>query len=433
MHIATIWEALLVLRQPEGVFLAGLAYSAEENIEESMQELDRLTVTAGGAVLGKHLFKRIHPTAATFFGPGQVEEIRRQAGPLGADLVIVDHELKPGQQRNLEKILGVRVIDRTQLILDIFARRAKTHEGKIQVELAQLTYLLPRLIGKGGELSRLGGGIGTRGPGETKLEDDRRRLRTRIALLKRQLETVKKTRALHRQDREAVPLSLVSLMGYTNAGKSALLRALTGAAAFVEDKLFATLDLSTRKMVLPPSQEILLTDTVGFIRRLPHHLVAAFRGTLEEIVSADLLLQVVDSSHPDWQGQIKVVSQVLAELGAADKPQIMVFNKTDLISRAMHHRLRHQFPGAVLVSALTREGLEQLVETLKIKLAETWQRIHLRLQYDESDLRALILKRGRVIREKYGAQDLSLVVELPPKTIGQLQRWRQEKGRRQKE
>jgi GTP-binding protein HflX len=414
--------------QPEKVFLTSLAYqNGSEDTDESLRELERLTATAGGVVVATRTFNRPRPQAALFFGSGQVEEVRQKIGEQAVDLVIVDHELKPSQQRNLEQIWQTRVIDRTQLILDIFARRAKTHEGKLQVELAQLSYLLPRLIGKGSVLSRLGGGIGTRGPGETKLEYDRRRLRTRIAVLKRQLETLKKTRNLHRRDREAVPLSLVSLVGYTNAGKSALLRVLTGQPAFVENKLFATLDLATRKLVLPPSQEILLTDTVGFIRRLPHHLVAAFRGTLEEVVSADLLLHVIDCAHPDWQNQVKVVEQVLSDLGAQAKATVLVFNKTDIVSQAMHRRLRYQYPDCVLVSAKTRAGLDELLEAIKIRLAECWQRIRLRLKYDESDLRALIRKRGRVIREVYGTNAISLDVELPPKVIGQIKHLQKEK------
>ncbi|MCK5242287.1 GTPase HflX [bacterium] len=415
--------------EAENVFLLSLTYQGgPEDSDESLQELERLAITAGGVVQGKHVFSRTRPTAALFFGPGQVEELNKQIRAGDIDLLIVDHELKPSQQRNLEQAWQIRVIDRTQLILDIFARRAKTHEGKLQVEMAQLSYLLPRLVGKGTELSRLGGGIGTRGPGETKLEYDRRRLRARVAHLKKQLETLKRTRKLHRLDREAAQLSLVSLVGYTNAGKSALLRSLTGEQAFVEDKLFATLDLSTRKLVLPPSQEILLTDTVGFIRRLPHHLVAAFRGTLEEVVSADLLLHVIDCAHSDWEGHIQVVEQVLADLGAQEKPEILVFNKTDKVSRAKHHRLRHQFPGCVLVSALHKIGLEKLLEAIKVKLAESWQRIHLRLNYNEADIRALVLKRGRVIKETYGTNSMSLQVELPAKIAGQIKHMRKNKG-----
>jgi GTPase len=405
--------------EAENIFLLSLTYQGgPEDIDESLKELERLTATAGGVVIGNRVFSRNRPYAALFFGTGQVEALKNEIQEKEIDLLIVDHELKPSQQRNLEEAWQIPVIDRTQVILDIFARRAKTHEGKLQVELAQLSY------GKGTELSRLGGGIGTRGPGETKLEQDRRRVRTRVAHLKKQLETLKRTRKLHRLDREAVPLPLVSLVGYTNAGKSALLRSLTGEKAFVEDKLFATLDLSTRKLVLPPSQEVLLTDTVGFIRRLPHHLVAAFRGTLEEVVSADLLLHVIDCAHPDWERHIQVVEQVLADLGAQDKPSLYIFNKIDKVSRAMHHRLCHQFQDCVLISALHKTGLKKLLEAIKVKLAESWQEVHLRLDYAEADIRALVLKRGRVIKEHYGTNSMSLHVELPAKLIGQIKHMR---------
>ncbi len=409
------------------VYLISLKFQGgADDGEESLQELERLTITAGGDVAGNRLFSRPHPYAALFFGPGQTKEIKKTIDELRVDLVVVDHELKPSQQRNLEQVFEVRVIDRTQLILDIFAQRAKTHEGKLQVELAQYSYLLPRLSGKGVELSRLGGGIGTRGPGETKLEQDRRQLRTRISVLKKQIETLKRTRKLHRQERESVPLPLVSLIGYTNAGKSALLKTLTGENAFVQDKLFATLDLSTRKLILPPSQEILLTDTVGFIRRLPHHLVAAFRGTLEEVVSADLLLHILDCSHFDWEGHLRVVNSVLEDLKARDKPVILVFNKIDLVSRAMHHRLRYQFPGCVLVSALRKDGIQDLLEALKVQLAETWQEIILRIPYNQSDILSLIKRRGRIIKEIYGPKIITLQAELPPQIIGLVKQWKKE-------
>jgi len=406
----------------EKTFLVSLKYQGGlGDMASSLSELERLTGTAGGEVVGVKQFSRPRPDAALFLGSGQVQELKSLAARQAWDLLIVDHELRPIQQRNLEETLALRVIDRTQLILDIFARRARTHEGKLQVELAQLSYLLPRLIGKGVLLSRLGGGIGTRGPGESKLEYDRRRLRSRIAVLKRQLETLKRTRQLHRRDRESVPLPLVSLVGYTNAGKSALLSALTGNRTFIEDKLFATLDLTTRKLILPPAQEVLLTDTVGFIRNLPHHLVAAFRGTMEEVVAADLLLHVIDCAHRSWENQSRTVDQVLKELGAGSKLCLPVFNKIDKIGQAARHRLDHQFPGAVQVSALTGEGLDKLVPMVKEKLAGGWRKITLRLPYEQSHLRALILRRGRLIKESYGQKIITLQVELPPKIIGQIQ------------
>ncbi len=415
----------------EQTILVTLAYQGgPPDTDESLAELQRLTATAGGEVVLAKKFSRTKPDAALFFGSGQVSQLADRLRVLQADLLIVDHELRPVQQRNLEAALRCRVIDRTQLILDIFARRAHSHEGKLQVELAQLSYLLPRLTGKGVALSRLGGGIGTRGPGETKLEYDRRRVRDRIVVLKKQLRSVAQTRFLHRQDREAVPLPLVSLVGYTNAGKSALLNALTGEKALVEDKLFATLDLATRKVILPPSLEILLTDTVGFIRRLPHYLVAAFRGTLEEVVSADLLLHVVDGADADAAGHILTVRQVLGELGARDKATILLLNKADIISRNLRARLTHQFPTALLVSAVTGQGLDRLRREIGRRLARDWPTVTLRLPYAEADLRALILRRGRVLRESFGATMVTLRAQLPPKLLGQIEeirrRYRQE-------
>lgn len=405
----------------ERALLATLKYSGgPEDAAESLAELERLTATAGGETVRTKTFSRLRPDAALFFGSGQVAELSRLAHAHDADLLIVDHELRPIQQRNLERELGVRVIDRTQLILDIFARRARSHEGKLQVELAQLSYLLPRLTGKGAELSRLGGGIGTRGPGESKLEYDRRRVRERITVLKGQLETLKRTRSLHRQDREAVPLPLISLVGYTNAGKSALLNALTRESTLVEDKLFATLDLSTRKLVLPPSLEVLLTDTVGFIRRLPHYLVAAFRSTLEEVVAADLLLHVVDASQPEWTAQIRIVEQVLEELDAKGKPILLVFNKLDKLRPAQRLRMAHQRRAAVMVSALTGEGLDKLREAMAEKLATAWEKVTVRLPYERADLRALVLRRGRLLKESYGQKGMTLKAQLPPKLLGQI-------------
>jgi GTP-binding protein HflX len=338
----------------------------------------------------------------------------------------VDHELRPIQQRNLEEVLKVRVIDRTQLILDIFAQRAKSHEGKLQVELAQSSYLLPRLTGQGVALSRLGGGIGTKGPGETKLEYDRRRLRDRMAVIKQELEALKRTRRLHRQDRESVPLPIVSLVGYTNAGKSALLNALTREKALVEDKLFATLDLATRKLVLPPALEVLLTDTVGFIRRLPHSLVAAFRGTLEEVVSADLLVLVVDISHPDWQAQIQTVRNVLKELGAENKPTVLAGNKIDLVKPMARRRLAHELPGGIQISALSGEGLDKLRAAMAAGLAKAWETVTLRLPYDRADVRVWVMRRGRILKESYGPQMITLKVQLPASVAGKIREFRQQ-------
>ena len=298
-------------------------------IDESMAELERLADTAGAVIVGKFIQRREKPDAAFFLGRGKVAEIAMEVQNRDATLLILDDELTPSQQHNLEQMLGIKVIDRTALILDIFAQRARTREGKLQVELAQLQYNLPRLGGQGLVLSRLGGGIGTRGPGETKLEVDRRRIYARIHDLEAQIDAVQKNRHLHRRRRKLSRIPLVALVGYTNAGKSTLLNRLTGSEVFAEDKLFATLDPTTRHLVLPEKQEILLTDTVGFIQKLPHTLVKAFRATLEEVQEADLLLHVVDCSNENYEQQIESVVEVLKELDAVNKPTLYVFNKAD--------------------------------------------------------------------------------------------------------
>uniref|UniRef100_UPI00242D773F GTPase HflX n=1 Tax=Mitsuokella multacida TaxID=52226 RepID=UPI00242D773F len=301
-------------------------------IDESMAELERLADTAGAVIVGKFIQRREKPDAAFFLGRGKVAEIAMEVQNRDATLLILDDELTPSQQHNLEQMLGIKVIDRTALILDIFAQRARTREGKLQVELAQLQYNLPRLGGQGLVLSRLGGGIGTRGPGETKLEVDRRRIYARIHDLEAQIDAVQKNRHLHRRRRKLSRIPLVALVGYTNAGKSTLLNRLTGSEVFAEDKLFATLDPTTRHLVLPEKQEILLTDTVGFIQKLPHTLVKAFRATLEEVQEADLLLHVVDCSNENYGQQIESVVEVLKELDAVNKPTLYVFNKADRFS-----------------------------------------------------------------------------------------------------
>ena len=316
--------------ETERALLAGLdCGKALWPIDESMAELERLADTAGAVIVGKFIQRREKPDAAFFLGRGKVAEIAMEVQNRDATLLILDDELTPSQQHNLEQMLGIKVIDRTALILDIFAQRARTREGKLQVELAQLQYNLPRLGGQGLVLSRLGGGIGTRGPGETKLEVDRRRIYARIHDLEAQIDAVQKNRHLHRRRRKLSRIPLVALVGYTNAGKSTLLNRLTGSEVFAEDKLFATLDPTTRHLVLPEKQEILLTDTVGFIQKLPHTLVKAFRATLEEVQEADLLLNVVDCSNENYEQQIESVVEVLKELDAVDKPTLYVFNKAD--------------------------------------------------------------------------------------------------------
>ncbi len=333
--------------------------------EDSLAELEQLTKTAGVKIVGYATQRRDKPDATYYIGRGKVEELKALKEELGADLVIFDMELNPSQQRNLEDSLKVKVIDRTALILDIFAQRARSNEGKIQVELAQLNYLLPRLAGRGTMLSRLGGGIGTRGPGETKLETDRRRIRARISQLKRKIEKISKHRALQRRGRRAKAFPLASLVGYTNAGKSALFNTLTRAEVKVENKLFATLDPTIRSVYLPNRQIILLSDTVGFIQKLPHQLVSAFRATLEEVTEADFLLHVIDASHPKAREQSQAVYSILKELDILDKPLITVFNKIDKLSaREEVNILIQEVEVGVAISALTGEGISELLEAI---------------------------------------------------------------------
>jgi GTP-binding protein HflX len=347
----------------------------------SLAELARLAESAGALVAGQALQFRRAPDPALYLGSGKARELKAALAAAGASLALVDDELKPSQARNLERELGARVVDRTQLILDIFAQRARTREGKLQVELAQLEYLLPRLVGSSEALSRLGGGIGTRGPGETKLEADRRRLRDRIVQLKLEIAEVARTRGLHRAARRSRQAVSISLVGYTNAGKSSLFNALTGAGVLVQDRLFATLDPTTRP--LPGSsagRPILLSDTVGFVRRLPHALVAAFRATLEEVAGADLLLHVADAASPELASQVATVEQVLmdvqAELGVEPRPVLLALNKADLLSGAKQRRLLKERPGALLVSAREGLGLPGLAQALAARAAgggrEAW-------------------------------------------------------------
>lgn len=345
------------------------------SVEESLEELQALAESAGAEVVGRLIQRRPELDPATVIGKGKVEELAALVEAQQADLVVFDRELTPSQQRNLEELLGVKVLDRTQLILDIFARRARTREGQLQVELAQLTYLLPRLTGRGAEMSRLGGGIGTRGPGETKLETDRRRILRRIRKIRRELEAVRAVRAVQRRQRLEVEVPEVALVGYTNAGKSTILNWFTDAGVLVEDKLFATLDATVRLVELSPAHRILLSDTVGFIRKLPHHLVASFKSTLEEVIEADILLHVVDVSHPLFEEHIQVVDATLEELHAHDKPTILVFNKIDkLEDRSIVGPLSKRYSNAVFVAAarsINMSGLQaKMIEFLDRNISE---------------------------------------------------------------
>ena len=368
--------------------------------EESLDELAALAETAGALVVSRVLQKRQRPDPGTFIGSGKAAELALDCQALEVDLAILDDELTGAQQRNLENALGVRVIDRTALILDIFAARAQTAEGKLQVELAQMKYRLPRLVGLGQSLSRLGGGIGTRGPGETRLEVDRRRVRKRIDDLEGQLAELKRQRDMRRARREKQDKTVVALVGYTNAGKSTLLNALSGASVLVEDKLFATLDPVMRAVSLPENRECLLVDTVGFIRKLPHQLVEAFHSTLEEALCADLIVVVSDVSSPFYHQQRETVFAVLDQLGAGDKPVLEALNKAD---KANLEGMIEP-PGAVLISARTGEGLEALLSEIARRVAALRHPVELLVPYEKGAALSLIHEKGQVLSEEYGAE-----------------------------
>jgi len=387
---------------------------------ESVAELARLADTAGLAVAGQTVqpLRRIHP--ATFVGLGKVDQIRALAEETKGDVVIFDDPLSPAQQRNLEKRLDRKVIDRSALILDIFAQRARSLEGKMQVELAQLQYLLPRLTRQWTHLSRLGGGVGTRGPGETQLEVDRRRVRERIAQLRRRLGDVDRTRGLHRHERATVPFPTVALVGYTNSGKSTLMNTLTQAGVLVEDRLFATLDPTIRRVRLPEGLTVLVADTVGFIHKLPHQLVEAFKSTLEEVRAAQLLVHVVDGSHATWPEHVRVVEDVLRDLHADGGPVLLAVNKIDLLPGGVAPA---GVPRAALpISAATGRGIGALLAAIEAELTRGLERIRCALPSARGDVLAWLRRAGRIVEEYYRDGTVTVTALVPPKVAGQLRK-----------
>lgn len=410
----------------EKAILVGLNTGKKsEDIERSMEELALLADTAGATVLDQVIQKRDTPDRAYYIGKGKAEDLAAFSELREADMVIFNDELSPSQIRNLDRKLEVKVIDRTALILDIFARRALSRDGKLQVELAQLHYMLPRLIGLGNQLSRLGGGIGTRGPGETQLEVDRRVIRRRISELKKEIIALRKHRALHRQRRKRNRFNVISMVGYTNAGKSTLLNTLTDSNLYTEDKLFATLDPMVRRGIIDGGTEVLFSDTVGFIEKLPQQLFTAFQATLEEIASADVLLHVVDISHPDYLNQVKVVREHLARIDSEYyQRELMVFNKTDLIDvESEKLYLAREFPGALYVSALRQEGLTGLKESVAAFIRKQRRQLKLYLPYSEGKLYAELQKKGDVQDVKSNQDHLEITVVVDPELAEKLKQY----------
>lgn len=385
--------------------------ASEFAVDESLAEMVRLAETAGAIVAAKVVQRRPQPCPATLFGSGKVEDLKAICEETGASVVLVDSELTPAQGVNLEKALDRKVVDRTQLILDIFAQRAQTNEGKLQVELAQLQYILPRLTGRG-SIMRQVGGIGVRGPGEQKLEVDRRVIRDRMARIRQSLEHVRRTRQIQRKKRVEEAVGTVALVGYTNAGKSSLLNALSDAGAYVEDKLFATLDPRSRVVKLPEGSEVVFTDTVGFIQNLPHSLVAAFRATLEEVVEADLLLLVTDASHPAALDHVRAVHEVLEEIKANDKPVVNVLNKSDVTTPEEVRELASHLGEHVVVSARTGAGLDTLLRTVQEHVAQKRRRVRLRIPQRDAGVVAQLHRNGRVLAESYDADDILVEAEV---------------------
>ena len=420
-----------IREHPEKAILVGVKLDkmARTEAEESLQELALLADTAGFDILCETLQPREAPDATYYIGRGKADELQDLGGEMETDAFIFDNDLSPAQTRNLEKLTDKKVIDRSALILDIFEQRAKTKEAKIQVELAQLQYALPRLTRQWTHLSRLGGGpgrgkaggAGTRGMGETQLQVDRRLIRTRISRLKRDLKEVERHRRIQRGNRK--DMMSAAIVGYTNAGKSTLLKAMTGEEAFVEDKLFATLDPTTRIAQLPEHYKILLTDTVGFIKKLPHHLVASFRATLEEVTEADLLLHVVDASHPKAMEQIKTVEQVLAQLEASEKPTLMLLNKLDKVESFENILpIRNEYPDTIPISALTGEGLDDLNAKLVAMLSKNEVRLSLVFSHRDGKAINYLHEHGEVLEQNYEGNSVKIEAKMDKQFLAGLQR-----------
>ncbi len=415
---------------PPSALMARNAADAEEghsnrrsrpDAEESLAEFRELAASAGAEIAGEFVQHRDRPDPATLIGKGKLQEIAGAAASAQADVILVDHELSPSQQRNIEKEVDARVIDRTQLILDIFARHARSREGQLQVELAQLDYLLPRLTGRGVEMSQLGGGIGTRGPGETQLETDRRKIYRRIRHIKKKLEEVRRIRGQQRQRRESVPLPTVALVGYTNAGKSTLFNALTQAGVLESAKMFATLDPTVRGITLPSKRRVLLSDTVGFIRNLPTTLVTAFRATLEEVQRAALLLHVADVTSPVAHEQQHQVEQVLKELEVQARPQIRVMNKADLLPETQRRALVNN-SSTVHISAAQNAGLSDLLAAIDARLEiDALQRLRLRVPQSEGKVLAQIQARAHILKRSYRDSAVHMEVDAPESLVRVLQ------------
>lgn len=399
-------------------------------LSENAEELKNLTLSAGAVVEDMLFGKQDKPNPKYFIGTGKLDEAKNIVDAKDIELVIFDDEITPTQQRNLQLKLGIKVLDRTALILDIFVQRAHSSEGKLQVELAQLNYLLPRLTGRGVELSRLGGGIGTRGPGETKLEVDRRKIRKRISILEKKIQQISTQRDTQRKSREEKNVFQIALVGYTNSGKTTLLNSTTSADGYVEDRLFSTLDSTTRKLKIHPNSEVLISDTVGFIEKLPHQLIASFKSTLEEVKRSDLLLLVSDVSKTDFENNVTSVKNVLKEIDAADKPVLMVFNKIDKLNIAEIERLKIKYKDAIYISALKQTGFDELYSTVKKIIEKHYLDIVVRIPYNENKLISFIYDNCQVLGRRNLGDSAILNLHVNSRYCSVLSRYIYRRGKR---